>query len=95
MPGDTNTGFTGARTYEIDENSPYYGACLKAVRKMENDELNGHSPTSVARVVLKLSTRKNPRTRTIVGFDYRMLAFLRRFVPDRFIEYVLRTMYLK
>ena len=95
MPGDTKTGFTDSRKYEIDENSPYYGACLKAVQKMERDERGGHKPISVARVILKLIKRKNPPARTVVGFDYKLLVFLRRFLPDRFVEMIIRAIYMK
>jgi len=94
MPGDTNTGFTGSRKYEIDQASPHYGACLRAVQKMEKDEREGKKPISVARAILKLCRRKNPPARKIVGLDYKLLAFLRRLFPDRFIEFILRLIYM-
>jgi short-subunit dehydrogenase len=94
MPGDTSTGFTNSRRYEINESSPYYNACLKAVQKMEKDERGGRPPISAARVILKLSMRKNPPARTIVGFDYKLLAFIRRLLPDRFIELILSAVYM-
>jgi len=93
-PGDTNTGFTGARTYEISDDSPYYEACVKAVGKMEKDETRGKPPTSVARAVLKLCGRRRPPLRTIVGFDYKLLVFLKRLLPDRAVEYILKLMYM-
>ena len=94
MPGDTNTGFTGARKYEIDEASAFYDDCIRAVVKMEKDELNGKSPLSVARVMLKLCSRKNPPARRTVGFDYKMLTFLKRILPNRFVLFLLRRVYL-
>jgi len=94
MPGDTNTGFTGARKYEIGETSPYYDACIKAVQRMEKDETQGRQPVSVARAVMKLSEQRNPPARTIVGLDYKLLIFLRRFLPDRLVEMILRAMYM-
>jgi len=93
MPGDTHTGFTAARKYEIEETSPYYDACLKAIQRMEKDELTGRPPVSVARAILKLSTRKNPPARKIIGFEYKLLSFLRRFLPYSFVEFILRSMY--
>jgi len=93
MPGDSNTGFTAARKYEIDESSPYYSTCLRAVQRMEKDETDGRPPISVARAILKLSMSKNPPARTTVGIDYKLLVFLRRFLPNRFIEFILRSMY--
>jgi len=95
LPGDTNTGFTGARVYHIDEGSPYYGACLKAVRRMEKDELGGHPPESAAGAILRICGRTNPPLRTVVGFGYKLLAFLRRLLPDRLVETILRSMYLE
>ena len=94
MPGDTNTGFTAARSYEIDESSPYYDACLKSVRKMERDEVRGRQPITAARAILKLSEQKAPTARKIVGFDYKLLAFLRRVLPYKLVEFILRKMYL-
>jgi len=94
MPGDTNTGFTGARKYVIDESSPFYGACIKAVKKMEKDELGGKQPVSAAKAIFRLSKRKKPRSRIIIGLDYKLLAFMRRLLPAGFIEYILRKMYL-
>jgi len=95
MPGDTNTGFTGARKYEIEETSPFYQTCIKAVQKMEKDELAGRPPESSARVILRLSSKRNPPARIIVGFDYKLLAFIKRLLPDRLIEYILRSMYMR
>jgi len=93
MPGDTNTGFTSARKYEIDEASPYYSACLRAVQKMEKDELGGRPPISAARVIMRVAMRKNPPTRKVVGFSYKTLVFLRRLLPERFVEFILRALY--
>jgi len=94
MPGDTNTGFTGARKYEIDESSPYFDDCTRAVGKMERDELNGKPPESVARVILKLCSRKKPPARVTVGLDYKLLMFLKRLLPNRFVLFLLRKVYL-
>jgi len=94
MPGDTNTGFTSARRYEIDKSSPFYGKCIRAVGKMEKDELSGKPPLSAAHAILKLCKSKNPPARKIVGFDYKLLAFLRRILPDRTIEFLLRKIYI-
>ena len=94
MPGDTKTGFTAARTYEIEEASPYYSVCLKAVKKMERDEIGGKPPESAARAIIKVTGMKNPPARKIVGFDYKMLAFLSRLLPYRLIEFILRGIYI-
>ena len=94
MPGDTNTGFTDARKYEIDKSSPFYDDCIRAVKKMERDELAGKPPITSANAILKLSKLKRPPARKIVGFDYKLLAFLRRVLPDRTVEFLLRKIYI-
>ncbi|MCL2391454.1 MAG: SDR family NAD(P)-dependent oxidoreductase [Oscillospiraceae bacterium] len=94
LPGDTNTGFTGARSFEVKKGSLNYDKCIRAVEKMEKDEIKGRPPISAAQVVLKLCTKRNPPLRTIVGFDYKLLAFLRRFLPQRLVEFILKKMYL-
>ena len=94
LPGDTNTGFTSARSYEIDKNSPYYKSCIKSVAKMEKDEQGGKPASSVAKVISKLLTKRNPPLRAIVGFDYKCMAFARRLLPDRLVEYILKKMYM-
>jgi len=94
-PGDTSTGFTNSRKYELLPDSPYYKACLASVKKMEKDEQSGRAPSSVARVILKLCSNKNPPGHKIVGGDYKLLVFLRRLLPERIIELILRSIYLK
>ena len=94
MPGDTKTGFTAARKYEIDETSPSYESCIRAVKKMEKDEINGYPPQSIARGIIKISNRKNPPARKIIGLDYKLLDLLRRLLPDRTVEYIIRSIYI-
>jgi len=94
LPGDTKTGFTSARSYEFDESSPYYNACVKSISKMEQDELSGKPPLSVAMVIRELCERKNPPLRTVVGFKYKVLTFMRRILPARLIEFILKRIYM-
>ena len=94
MPGDTKTGFTGTRSYETEEASPFYDACIRAVGKMEKDEISGKLPISSAKTILRLCNSKNPPARKIVGFDYKLLVFLRRLLPVGTIEFLLRKIYL-
>jgi len=94
MPGDTKTGFTGARKFEIDESSPYYSDCIRAAGKMEKDEIGGKPPITSAKTILRLCFSKNPPARKVVGFDYKTFVFLKRILPERFMEFMLRRVYL-
>jgi len=61
---------------------------------MEHDEQNGRAPASAAKVALKLARRKHPPLRNVVGWDYKLLAFARRLLPDSLVEFALRGMYI-
>ena len=93
-PGDTRTGFTAARRIYVDKDSPYARAVSDSVAKMEADEQGGKDPASVAQVVLKLIGKKDPPVRQAVGFEYKALMFILRFLPDRLKQFILRKMYL-
>lgn len=94
-PGDTKTGFTDARKTQDSSNASEYGGILnKSVSKMANDERNGKSPDTVAKVAYALACRKNPPARVPVGIDYKALMVLLRILPDRTKEFILSKMYL-
>ncbi len=93
-PGDTHTGFTGARKFS-DAQSPYYERCKKAVAQMEHDELNGRPPESVSAAALRIAGKRNPPVRTAIGFEYKALLFLQRLLPWNTAERILKMIYLK
>jgi len=92
-PGDTKTGFTGARRMAVPEGSPYAGSCEAAVARMAHDEQNGAAPEKAARAALRLAQKKNPPVRVTVGAAYKLVLFLRRILPARACEFMLQRMY--
>lgn len=92
-PGDTKTGFTGARRLCLPEGSPYREQCLRSVEKMERDEQRGRGPELFARYVVRLARCKNPPLRRVVGWDYKALAFLVRHLPVRAVEWAVAKLY--
>lgn len=93
-PGDTATGFTGARISYPSKGSVYEDVFRKSIAKMAHDEENGRSPDTVAKAAVKMASKTNPPVRTAVGADYKALMFLLRFLPDRAVEAILTKMYL-
>lgn len=93
-PGDTKTGFTGARIMTDTEISPYFTQGAQAVARMAKDEQKGKDPQSVANVVVKLVQRKHMPIRKGVGLDYKALLLLIKILPSRIIEFVVRKIYL-
>lgn len=94
-PGDTKTGFTASRMFSLPADSPYEAACRRSVAKMEQDEQNGRSPNTVARKALAIAGKKNPPVYSVVGFEYKLLVFLRRLLPERLVMFVQKKMYIK
>lgn len=93
-PGDTHTGFTDNRQFYDNSSSAYKEVCAASVGKMERDERNGRSPQSAADVALKLAGRKHPPIRIAVGFEYKLLMFVMRFLPDKLRAEILYKLYL-
>lgn len=93
-PGDTHTGFTENRQFYDTSNSVYKEICATSIGKMEQDERNGRPPQSVADVALKMAGKKNPPIRVAVGFEYKLLMFVMRFLPDKVRAEILYRLYL-
>ena len=92
LPGDTKTGFTAARVVEGGDKG-YDGHVSKSIKRMAKDEQTGKSPDSVAKVVEKVLKKKNPPLKTTVGGSYKLLAWLGKIMPTRFVNFILRKMY--
>ena len=80
---DTKTGFTGNRLFVKagGEGSAYYRKSRESIAVMEKDEMNGPDPIVVAKAVARATGRKNPPAFITVGLGYKLLVFLKRFVP--------------
>ncbi len=92
LPGDTKTGFTAARVIEGD-GSGYGGSVKRSIGRMEHDEQNGKSPDTVACAIARVLKKKRPPLRVTVGASYRLFAGLKRLLPTRFVNWILRKMY--
>ena len=60
---------------------------------MEQDERSGKNPEIIARLTARLMNRKNPPVRVTAGLEYKIMVQLKRIVPDRFVEFMLRKLY--
>ena len=87
MPGDVSTGFTDARRKSTAGEEVYLGA-NKAITTMERDERGGMQPEQMARLFYHIATCRSPRPQYIGGFSYRVLCFLERLLPKRFVNWI-------
>lgn len=92
MPGDTCTGFTDAREKSENKDNPYKNQDI-SIGRMEKYERKGMDPIKVAKVIYKVSTRKNPAPSNIVGGVYKLYNFLNRIVPKRMVLWILPKFY--
>ena len=92
MPGDVKTGFTEARSKEL-QGAETYPHMQKAVATMEHDEQHGIAPERMARKLLSLADSTNPEPTSTVGLMYKVFLFLGRLFPMRLINYVIGKMY--
>ncbi len=93
MPGDIKTGFTAARSKTAEGDAEYGGRISKAVNAMEKDELNGMSPDSIARFVVKIAEKKHLSPLYTVGAQYKTLVFLSRVFPHKTAVKIIGRMY--
>lgn len=94
-PGDMKTGFTSNRKVvkAANENPIYKEQFTKSLNTMIKDEMTGSSPGIVAKVVIKLLRKKKPPVRIAVGIKYKIIVFIKRLLPARFVEYVVSRIY--
>lgn len=95
LPGDTKTGFTQAREKNVADDESYGNRINKSIGTMEKDEQNGMTPESVAKVIYKVSKRKNPKPINVVGFKYKLFICLNKILPRKFVNKILYMLYAK
>ena len=96
LPGDTATGFTGARRYtEASQrpDSPYREACARNRAKIEKDETGGMSPDVIGKAILRQLTRRRMSPRVTPRIDYKAVGALVRLVPTRTKLWILQLLY--
>lgn len=92
LPGDTKTGFTAARE-KVEIQEGYQNRVQKSVARMEKDEQKGASPDKVAAVFYAQANKKHPKPLVCVGFSYKLIAFLQKVLPTRFMLFIVKKLY--
>jgi NAD(P)-dependent dehydrogenase (short-subunit alcohol dehydrogenase family) len=94
MPGDTKTGFTGARQ-KSGNDGVYAEAAARSVRRMERDEARGMSSEAVAGVVARAALKRRVRPLYIAGAAYRVFGLLAKLLPAGLVRRMEGRMYAK
>jgi len=93
-PGDTKTSFTNGRVFtKASVASVYKTTFDRSVGRMIKDEQGGPPPVGVVRAVQKIIKSSHPPVRQVVGPVNQVLAFLKRILPDRVVEFIVAKLY--
>ncbi|MCY1279329.1 3-hydroxybutyrate dehydrogenase [compost metagenome] len=94
-PGDFKTGFTAARVFTRMALSGHHATQLTTtVGRYEHDENNGADPELVADLAARLVVQRRVNVRYTVGrFDQRMSTLVKRVVPARLFERIMKGTY--
>jgi len=94
-PGDINTGFTAARKWAVaaQAGSPYQERCRRAVAAMVRSEQQAPGPEIVIREIDRLLERDGSPVRVVVGRQYKLVCFIRKFLPDKLVHRLLQRLY--
>jgi short-subunit dehydrogenase len=93
MPGDVKTGFTSNRRKNAPENEFYGDRIEKSIAVMERDEQGGMSAEYAGQVIYKTVVRKRLPLYKTIGWKYQLFILLSRFLPARFVNDVIGSMY--
>lgn len=93
LPGDLNTSFTSARVKFTGQDKDTKEKENHSIKKMENFEKKGSDPIVVSKAIYKILGQKRPPLRKTVGFGNKLLVFLVRLLPTRFINFLVRHIY--
>lgn len=94
-PGDFKTGFTASRVFaENALNSERTPKMRSVVEQYERDEQNGSDPKLVAELVATLIDKRSLKVLYTVGrFDQRLAHKLKHWLPSKWFERMLATIY--
>lgn len=96
QPGDFNTGFTGHRMVSTatQEHPDYRGQFAITLQLIEDNENYGNPPIKIARLIAKIVNKDKPAFRYPIGnIVERISIFVKRLVPGRFYQWILRQYY--
>ncbi len=95
MPGDTKTGFTGARTKEFDGEAIYGGRIAPSIAVMEKDEESGMCAESVARCIVRIAKKKRIRPLYTAGAKYKLFVAAHKLLGTTVVNRLIGMLYIK
>ena len=96
-PGDFHTNNSANRRNFLAPtgiNDPYQEQFEKTLKIIEKDEAAGWEPVILARKIVKIVGKKNPRQRYIIGsFEQKLAVLLKYVLPGKWFRMILEDHY--
>lgn len=93
LPGDIKTAFSSQRKKNRHDHVSYGDRVKRSIETMEKDEANGMDPVVIANYVYKLIKMKHMPIESTVGMKYKLLLWMKRFLPITTVNHILGKMY--
>lgn len=94
-PGDMKTNNTANRIFATaSNNSDYHNTFMHSMEIVGHNEQSGPVPIKVATTVLSILKKQCPSLRVVVGWQYKIIYYLKRLLPTAFIEFVVKKLYM-
>lgn len=94
-PGDMKTNNTANRIFATaSSNSDYHDTFMRSMKIVGHNEQSGPVPIKVARAVLSILKKRWPPLRIVVGWQYKIVYYLKRLLPNAVIEFVIKKLYM-
>lgn len=94
-PGDIKTEFTKNRVKNFETNLRYGNQVERAAKFVDEKNDRRMDKTKVAKKIYKISTKKKCKAMYVIGFKYKVLNFLARFVPTNWLYWAIHKLFLK
>ena len=95
LPGDVRTNINATRLVAVNPNGSPYRRSVEDMNEKVNAEVNNaEDPIYIAKIIEKIITTSSPKIHYVAGpFLQRASLWLKRFLPARLFEYLLRENY--
>lgn len=93
LPGDITTGFTDARNKSALGDAEYDGRISRSVTKMEQNEQRGMKPEKAGAYIAKIALKKKVKPLYTIGFTYKCISLLIKFLPCKLVNWLIGFLY--
>ncbi|WP_169089433.1 hypothetical protein [Paenibacillus sp. PL91] len=90
QPGTYDTGIAAKHVYRSNLDSPYSRMIERFNQFNKKSEQNAPDPIHVANTIVKICHARSPKFRYTCGSDAKMIFLMKKMLPWRTIEWVLR-----